>query len=117
EIDYEKPCIIASGSLRRKAQWLHRYPNHQLVDLRGNVNTRLQKLKDNKWQGAIFAKAGLERINVLPENYISLDWMLPAPAQGAMVVVAMENDEYCRIAASKLNDKPSEICTHVEREF
>lgn len=117
EIDFEKPCTIASGSLRRKAQWLHRYPNHNVVDLRGNVNTRLQKLKDNNWQGAIFAKAGLERINVLPENYITLDWMLPAPAQGAMVVVAMENDEYSKNAASKLNHKTSEICTHVERQF
>ena len=124
EMDFEKyldklksPCTIASGSLRRKAQWLHRYPNHTVVDLRGNVNTRLQKLKNNNWQGAIFAKAGLERINVLPKNYISLDWMLPAPAQGAMVIVAMENDEYSKNATSKLNHKTSEICTHVEREF
>lgn len=117
EINFENPCTIASGSLRRKAQWLHRYPNHNVVDLRGNVNTRLQKLTDNNWQGAIFAKAGLERINVLPENYITLDWMLPAPAQGAMVVVAMENDEYSKNAASKLNHKTSEICTHVERQF
>ena len=61
EIDFEKPCTIATGSLRRKAQWLHRYPNHTVVDLRGNINTRLQKLKENTWQGAIFAKAGLER--------------------------------------------------------
>ncbi len=111
------PSTIASGSLRRKAQWLHRYPNHQVVDLRGNVNTRLQKLKDNDWQGAIFAKAGLERINVLPKNYISLDWMLPAPAQGAMVIVAMENDEYVKNATSQLNHKNSQICTYVERDF
>src|SRR5690606_11982307 len=94
EIDYKKACTIATGSLRRQAQWLHRYPNHKVVDIRGNVNTRLQKLKDNPWQGAIFAKAGLERINLLPENFIDLDWMLPAPAQGAMVIVALENDEY-----------------------
>src|SRR5690606_11759302 len=53
---------VATGSLRRKAQWLNKYPNHQVVDLRGNVNTRLQKLQDNNWNGAIFAEAGLERI-------------------------------------------------------
>src|SRR5690554_2729832 len=117
EIDYEKPCTIATGSLRRKAQWLHRYPNHQIVDLRGNVNTRLQKLKDNQWEGAVFAKAGLERINVLPSQYIDLDWMIPAPAQGAMVIVAMENDEFSVEATSKLNHLESEICTTVEREF
>ena len=117
EVDFAKPCTIATGSLRRQAQWLHRYPNHKLVDLRGNVNTRLQKLKDNRWEGAIFAKAGLERINLLPKNFISLDWMIPAPAQGAMVIVAMENDNFSIEATSKLNHFPSEICTHVERQF
>jgi hydroxymethylbilane synthase len=113
----EKQCTIATGSLRRKAQWLHTYPHHTVVDLRGNVNTRLQKLSDNTWQGAIFAKAGLERIDVLPENYIKLDWMTPAPAQGAMVIVSIENDAFCKEATSKLNDRSAEICTHIEREF
>src|SRR6056297_1585313 len=47
--------IIATGSLRRKAQWLNRYPTHTIVDLRGNVNSRLQKLQNNDWNGAIFA--------------------------------------------------------------
>jgi len=117
EIDYLKPCTIATGSLRRKAQWLHRYENHKVTDLRGNVNTRLQKLQDNEWQGAIFAKAGLDRINVLPKQHIDLDWMVPAAAQGAMVIVALENDDFCREATSKLNHKPSEICTHIERDF
>jgi hydroxymethylbilane synthase len=78
--------VIATGSLRRKAQWLHKYPQHKVVDLRGNVNLRLQKLENSNWGGAIFAKAGLQRINVLPEEYINLDWMVPAPAQGAVVV-------------------------------
>ena len=108
---------IATGSLRRKAQWLHKHPKHNVVDLRGNVNTRMQKLEDNDWNGAIFAAAGLERIEIKPENYIDLNWMIPAPAQGAMLVVAMENDEYCRKALSMLNHKESEICVHVEREF
>ena len=108
---------IATGSLRRKAQWLNRYPNHHVVDLRGNVNTRLQKLKDNAWHGAIFAAAGLERINLTPKNHISLDWMLPAPAQGAMLVVAMEADNYSLEALSTLNHKSTEICTKIERDF
>jgi len=116
-IDYKEPCIIATGSLRRKAQWLHRYPHHEIVGLRGNVNSRLQKLKDNNWQGAIFAKAGLERIEILPENHIDLEWMIPAPAQGAMVIVSLENDTFCKEATAKLNHKASEICTHIEREF
>lgn len=108
---------IATGSLRRQAQWLNKYPNHKVVDLRGNVNTRMQKLQDNDWNGAVFAAAGLERINLKPDNYIDLDWMVPAPAQGAMVVVAMEKDEFCKEALAKLNHKETEICTEIEREF
>ncbi|WP_459210387.1 hydroxymethylbilane synthase [Aquimarina rhabdastrellae] len=108
---------IATGSLRRKAQWLHKYPTHEVVDLRGNVNTRMQKLEDNDWNGAIFAAAGLERINLKPEAYIDLDWMIPAPAQGAMLVVAMEGDAFCREALAKLNHQETEIAVHIEREF
>jgi hydroxymethylbilane synthase len=109
--------IIATGSLRRQAQWLHKYPKHKVVDLRGNVNTRLQKLHDHNWNGAIFAAAGLERLNLKPETSETLEWMIPAPAQGAMVVVAMENDEFCREALAKLNHSETEICTHIERQF
>ncbi len=108
---------IATGSLRRNAEWLHKYPNHQVVNLRGNVNTRLQKLAENDWNGAVFATAGLERINLKPENYITLDWMIPAPAQGAMVVVAMANDNFTIDAVSQLNHIETEICTHIERQF
>lgn len=108
---------IATGSLRRQAQWLHRHPNHNVTDLRGNVNTRLKKLSENNWNGAVFAAAGLERINLLPDNHIELDWMIPAPAQGAMVVVAMENDLYSQDALAKLNDAEAELCTRIERQF
>ena len=108
---------IATGSLRRKAQWLNRYPTHQVENLRGNVNTRLQKLEDNDWNGAIFAAAGLERINLKPENFIDLDWMIPAPAQGAMLIVAKENDAFCKEAVAQLNDKNTAICVEIEREF
>jgi hydroxymethylbilane synthase len=110
-------ATIATGSLRRQAQWWHKYPNHTVVDLRGNVNTRIQKLKNNDWNGAIFAAAGLERINLKPDSFINLDWMIPAPAQGAMVVVAMENDNFTIDAVSQLNDIETEICTYIERQF
>ena len=115
--DYSQPCTVATGSLRRQAQWLHRYPHHKTTDLRGNVNTRLQKLSDSNWTGAIFAKAGLKRINVLPDNWESLPWMIPAPAQGAMLVVALEDDSFAREACAKLNHEPTALCTHIEREF
>jgi hydroxymethylbilane synthase len=109
--------VVATGSLRRKAQWLHRYPLHEIVDLRGNVNTRLQKLADHGWDAAIFAAAGLERIGLLPDRFSTLQWMLPAPAQGAMMVVAREGDTHALEALSGLNDPETERCTAVEREF
>jgi hydroxymethylbilane synthase len=108
---------IATGSLRRQAQWLNKYPNHNVVDLRGNVNTRMQKLNESDWNGAVFAAAGLERINLKPTDFIDLDWMIPAPAQGAMVIVAMANDEFCKEAVSQLNDLETDICTYIERQF
>ena len=109
--------IIATGSLRRKAQWLYRYPLHEVVDLRGNVNTRLQKLEDNKWNAAIFAAAGLDRLNKLPDSATVLQWMIPAPAQGAVVAVAMEEDPHCRNVLARLNHRNTEICTSIERDF
>ena len=113
----QREGIIATGSLRRKAQWLNRYPTHTVVDLRGNVNSRLEKLNNNDWNAAIFAAAGLERIGLEPENTLGLTWMLPAPAQGAIMVVAMENDpELCEIC-SQLNHEETDICTGLEREF
>jgi hydroxymethylbilane synthase len=115
--DFEKTNTIATGSLRRKAQWLHKYPHHKMVDLRGNVNSRIQKLDNNPWNGAIFAQAGLERINLLPSKIITLDWMLPAPAQGAMMVVAIENDLFSREIIQQLNHKNTDICTKIERDF
>lgn len=115
--DYTQDCTIATGSLRRQAQWLNKYPHHSTTDIRGNVNTRLQKLADSDWTGAIFAKAGLQRINILPEHYEVLDWMIPAPAQGAMLIAALEDDEYSRTACAKLNDQPTALCTYIEREF
>ncbi len=117
-IDFlENSGTIATGSLRRQAMWLNKYPNHKVVDLRGNVNTRMQKLQDNNWNGAIFAAAGLERINIKPENFIDLNWMIPAPAQGAMVIHAMQNDEFSKKAVAELNDLETDICTYIERQF
>jgi len=110
-------AIIATSSIRRKAQWLNRFPHHTIETLRGNVNTRLRKLKESNWHGAIFAKAGLERIDLLPENSIELDWMLPAPAQGAIMIVCREEDDYCLNACVNFNDVNTALCTKIERDF
>jgi hydroxymethylbilane synthase len=111
------PLTIATSSIRRKAQWLNRYPNHTLENLRGNVNTRLRKVSESNWDGAIFAAAGLERIGLRPENSIELDWMLPAPAQGAIMVVCREEDHETKTVLGLLNDPATALCTRIERDF
>jgi len=112
-------ATIATGSLRRKAQWLHRYPKHTIVGLRGNVNTRLQKLKDSSWNAAIFALAGLSRIKLLPKKHkhIKLDWMTPAPAQGAVMVAALEKNNHVMDICKELNDEETALCVYIERQF
>ncbi len=109
--------LIATSSTRRKAQWLNRYPGHAVENLRGNVNRRLQKLAESNWQGAIFAAAGLERIQVRPETSIELDWMLPAPAQGTVMAAAREDRTELLQVCAKLNHTDTDICTGVERDF
>ena len=122
-IENEKDSIfnfqfsIGTGSVRRKAQWLHRYPNTQFENLRGNVQTRLRKLNESNWHGIIMAQAGLERMDLLPENYELLDWMLPAPAQGAIMVVCREDDKGLFEKIHKLNHEQTALCTKIERDF
>lgn len=108
---------IATGSLRRKAQWLNRNPECEIVGLRGNINTRLAKVEGSNWHGAIFAKAGLERIGVLPENHEVLDWMIPAPAQGALMIVGLEEKQELYGKVSELNHPDSQLETSIERAF
>ncbi len=110
-------AVIATSSNRRKAQWLHRYPNHRITNIRGNVNTRLKKVEENEWHGAIFAAAGLKRIGL--DHHISeyLDWMVPAPAQGAMAVMIREDDSEMDSIVGKLNHPETALCTKIEREL
>lgn len=115
--DFASSAVIATSSIRRKAQWLNRYPNHTIENIRGNVNTRLQKLKEQNWDGAIFAAAGLERIGVRPEKAINLDWMLPAPAQGAIMIVSRKNDVLTLEATATINNPTTANCTKIERDF
>lgn len=113
---YQAP-VIATSSIRRKAQWLHRYPNSTIEILRGNVNTRLRKLQESQWHGAIFAAAGLERIGLRPSHAQELDWMLPAPAQGAIMVVARLDDTKALTACASFHDESTGLCVKAERDF
>jgi hydroxymethylbilane synthase len=115
--DFQSQAVIATCSVRRKAQWLRRFPHHTIENIRGNVNTRLRKVQQNDWKGAVFAAAGLERIGLLPENAVTLDWMLPAPAQGAIMVVCREGDRAVKDACVPLNHENTATCVKMERDF
>jgi hydroxymethylbilane synthase len=115
--DSHAPSVIASSSLRRRAQWLHRFPADQITPIRGNVNTRLKKLADSEWSGAIFAAAGLQRLGLRPGTAIELDWMIPAPAQGAILVVCREKDTPVFDQCRKIHHEPSAFCVKIERDF
>jgi hydroxymethylbilane synthase len=108
---------IATGSLRRKAQWMAGNPQDKIVPLRGNIQTRLKKLQEEDWDGAIFAEAALHRLNIKDEIVEPLNHLLPAPAQGALMVVCRLENEDIAQQLTLLNDREAEICTQVERDF
>ncbi|MEX0684797.1 MAG: hydroxymethylbilane synthase [Balneolales bacterium] len=109
--------IIASSSNRRMSQWLERYPKHKMTDIRGNVQTRLRKLKESHWDGAIFAAAGLIRLKLEHKADQYLDWMIPAPAQGAMAVMTREDDLETQKNLTPLHDAHTALCTKIERDY
>lgn len=109
--------IIATGSLRRKAQWLRKYPEHAVENLRGNVQKRLQKLEQSNWTGAIFAKAGLERLGLTSLTYETLEWMVSAPAQGIVGVACLESNTPIKAYLKKINCDHTALCAYVERSF
>jgi len=111
----QQVCTIGTGSIRRKSQWLHRYPHHQIDNLRGNVQTRLAKLEASNWVGAVFAAAGLNRMEIDSYKMSSLDWMIPAPAQGAIMVVCREDDSTIFEQVHPLNHALTQQAVDAER--
>ena len=109
--------VVATSSLRRAAQWMHKYPHHSIIDIRGNVPTRLKKLETLDCEGTIMAIAGLKRLEMLPKRHTVLDWMVPAPAQGALLVTALEASKDLLAKLSPLNDDETALCVAQERIF
>ena len=110
---------VGTSSLRRKAQLLHVRPDLNICDLRGNVNTRLQKLADEDFDAIILAVAGLKRLgfgeritDVLPKSIV-----LPAVGQGAMAIETRADDAEIRALIDFLNDDETVRCATAERAF
>lgn len=107
---------VATGSIRRTAMWKNRFPDDEIVGLRGNVPTRLEKVDRNKWYGGIFAYAGLERLGLPFRITDELRWMISAPAQGAIGIICRNEPEILK-AIYKLNHGDSRFCVDIERSF
>jgi len=116
-VNLEKKLIIATSSVRRKTQWLKKYPRHEVVSLRGNVGTRINKLKNNEWDGAIFAKAGIDRLSINPEHFELIEWMVPSAAQGVVGVATRSNDFEINKLLKSINCKKTHWCVNQERRF
>jgi hydroxymethylbilane synthase len=113
----ETDASIGTGSLRRRAQWLRKYPNHKVENLRGNLQKRLEKLNNSEWSGAVFAQAGLERLGLLKVNHEVLEWMLPAPSQGIVGIACLETNRAIQEVLEKINCTTTAKCAHIERSF
>ncbi len=113
-------AVVGTSSLRRKAQLRILRPDLEIRDLRGNVDTRIRKLKEGQYDAIILAAAGVKRLgwgNEIDE-ILSPDKMIPSVSQGILGIEGRENDEEIeRIVREAVNSKESEIAATVERAF
>jgi hydroxymethylbilane synthase len=115
--DLPAGATLATSSLRRRAQVLHHRADLHLIDIRGNVETRLRKLTENQLAGLILAQAGLERLGLSREITEILDssWMLPAVGQGALGLECRADDDATRAILEEINDPATRQAVLAER--
>jgi hydroxymethylbilane synthase len=112
-------AAVATSSLRRRAQALHRRPDLRLVDIRGNVERRLRKLAEQDLDALILAQAGLERLGHADaiREVLDPEWMLPAVGQGALGLECRRDDRTTLELLRRLDDRPTRQAVHAERAF
>jgi len=117
--DISPELRIATSSLRRRAQLMLQVPGINVTDIRGNVDTRIRKMKEGECDAIVMAAVGLQRLGL--EEYIrellDTDVMIPAVGQGAIAMQIRRNDKYIEEITEKINHKPTLISTHAERIF
>jgi hydroxymethylbilane synthase len=126
------PCgaVVATGSVRRKRQLLWKRADLKVIDLRGNVPTRLRKLANNDWEAIVLAYAGLERLGLSPAldeisfngsqffvEILPREIFLPAGGQGIIALQVRDNDERTKAITDLVNDRETLLCLQAEREF
>jgi len=117
--DLPEGAVVGTTSLRRRMQLLEQRPDLKVKDLRGNVNTRLRKLKEGQYDAIILAYIGLYRLDLLKDIPFveKLSFMIPPMGQAALGIEIVSSNDKIRKIAMTLNDENSFICTKLERDF
>lgn len=116
---FPQGATIATGSVRRQHQLRWKRPDLKVVDLHGNVPTRLRKLDENEdWSGIVLARVGLERLGLRAKmESLSEEDFVPAGGQGVIALQIRRNDERLRRLARAISDESTLLCLRAEREF
>jgi hydroxymethylbilane synthase len=123
-------AMVATGSVRRKHQLLWKRADLKLIDLRGNVPTRLRKLAENNWDAIVLARAGLGRLGLSPTHsevsfegrqffleVLPCEIFLPAGGQGIIAIQVRADDQSTKELVDLVNDRETLLCLQAEREF
>jgi hydroxymethylbilane synthase len=115
----KKGSKVGTGSLRRQAQILHHFPELKVAPMRGNVDTRIRKLRNGEFDSVILAVAGLERLNLVEEltEICPIDFLIPAPGQGIIAVECREKDDDLDEILSEINHLDTSMAASAERSF
>jgi len=112
-------AVVGTSSARRKSQIIHQRPDVHLADIRGNVPTRIQKLRDGHFDAILLAKAGIDRLQCSLDglHVVVLDSneLVPAPAQGALAIQCRKGDEQTIQSVQSLHDPRTAECIFIER--
>lgn len=109
-------AVVATSSLRRRSQLLHRRPDLRIVEIRGNVDTRIRKMREGQADALVLARAGLERLGLsVPHTVIPKDILLPAVGQGALAVAMREDHPLLERVRQVLNHERTELAVLAER--
>ena len=111
--------IIGTSSLRRTSQLLSFNPDLNIQPIRGNVDTRIQKMLDGMYDGLVMAAAGVKRLGLEEHitEYLDLEMMMTAPGQAAIAVEVRSDDDELRLIAESLNYEETNMCVNAERSF
>ena len=109
-------AVVATSSLRRKAQLLYHRPDLRIVEIRGNVDTRIRKMREGEADAIVLARAGLDRLGLsAPHAIIPEEVMLPAVGQGALAVAMLQDHPLLEAIHESLAHKPTEMSVRAER--